>query len=1176
MENIANSTNSTDSTNSSTVAVIAEKINTLFDLFFDRSEDSFSNEFCPVIILGEILEAVELQQKSAYLKMSESQLFVLAVILDKIATFLQSTTQLTISNGAVQETHTITLIDYFKKIREQHYHRAEKNGVLHICPYHEESLFVHLILTCITSIAHNLKSVDTDNVYESEDEMFLIGLTGLFHDLGKMSTMKFITITKPNDNGGNNNGLSYPFHGEMGSGILAQLWNPSFGSTISLKNWETMCRAICVHMCGYHENDSTSVNACYKWSLLQIENTDVKQLLLPLSIGDSFSAFRFPHVENDVSDVIMSREKFASAITHEFDFVKFVETYGLTNGLVILMRGMSGSGKSTVSNMIRTMLESNGVPVVLVERDALMCKVSAEHMGETYDLESKADGGNYPRFFNNYEKNKKALSKKVNALMTTRILDGLVSNSVVIIDTVMNLFDGIDFVLPPIVRTSFVISVDVVRNCEMLEDGGRLGISLEEQIKISGDRTMESWLPTSSLSRTSALTSVSTITHVIDSFSTNFKIKVSRPRLSHVVAWNSMSTEYVCIGETLRQIAICTNHLSKTNIAGVTGVDGAIEHKSDDQLDIITYANNLYLEGGWNFMIDAIAAQGFVVSTPIEFKSTDFANRVVKIKYIDNNKKWRPIWTRQCRGICMFLNNENKIVPIKYLLQKGAEVLTGLHIDAHILGTQDVENTTDSELSVFDDVQIDTMKRLLRRDTINGVLSFKTDGSLLGVTVYFGEMAKIVDQWIELYGDAFTKAFGQTMKTITGLTCVLSTQGTYFIGNDMQNYMTTAILGIISTSDDALNIAGSSPSSADFMSNYGTCNGAIVTFCKNIATLTESNKAIMLEGAITSCTISFEAICASRKSIWGDLHTELAVSYPNSFVRYLGMSVCSDTSISFHPHFATINSVFDEPYWWNITHSSEIESMLTDLSKVIRRTMTTDEYLEIHPIHNVRPVTNGYFDFEGFVFYTVCGESHIVNSDGRITFGLDTVFDYGKIKTQEYYNSHKFRPENVGYLIELAETASDIFPLTYATREFFTNVKTGLTSALLNVLDVLSTDESLLDCLPEKARNGFRDRPRDVQMKILVNSIGEKIYDICYGEFVKTFPLLHRDGVTETDVKKLSEIKGTLKSIVMKFSPWSSDFENNVNVACANIMSKTDEKSMLLKTLFGYCVQCPH
>ena len=93
--------------------------------------------------------------------------------------------------------------------------------------------------------------------------------------------------------------------------------------------------------------------------------------------------------------------------------------------------------------------------------------------------------------------------------------------------------------------------------------------------------------------------------------------------------------------------------------------------------------------------------------------------------------------------------------------------------------------------------------------------------------------------------------------------------------------------------------------------------------------------------------------------------------------------------------------IFKEPLYWKISHSSEIEQHINWLSDVIRGRKEISEYLSaMEPCNYDKDVNLTY---EGFVFYRSFGE----------------YYDYSKIKTQEFYKTHKYRERNIQYLITL-------------------------------------------------------------------------------------------------------------------------------------------------------------
>ncbi len=103
-----------------------------------------------------------------------------------------------------------------------------------------------------------------------------------------------------------------------------------------------------------------------------------------------------------------------------------------------------------------------------------------------------------------------------------------------------------------------------------------------------------------------------------------------------------------------------------------------------DVMDICEYVNFLYKTFGLDGLLSAFRMQQYTVS------HLHSDPRILRMNYLDNNRLWRPRWSRQTRGTVFWLNDEDVWVPIKFLLERGAEVLTGFHVKNGVSETDNV------------------------------------------------------------------------------------------------------------------------------------------------------------------------------------------------------------------------------------------------------------------------------------------------------------------------------------------------------------------------------------------------------------------------------------------------------------------------------------------------------
>jgi hypothetical protein len=581
------------------------------------------------------------------------------------------------------------------------------------------------------------------------------------------------------------------------------------------------------------------------------------------------------------------------------------------------------------------------------------------------------------------------------------------------------------------------------------------------------------------------------------------------------------------------------------------------EDKEYIDKSIIEYANYLYKNNSWENMIKIISEQRFDVTEFKHLKKIILENKIIKIKYMEHCQLWKPKWARQSRGVILRLNDDNIIVCDKMLLIRGAEVLTGIHLKAGVNETQDISF---SGSKILDDSQNNTVMKLINRLPIEGIVSFKNDGSLLGITLYevnsttaqfyLKTINKFIDDNKDNKDNNESSHFNNSIdfaKTIIEMAeqmnlpfiPIFSSQGTIFLGEDMHDYMVTSILvGTNCLSQNQLDEIATNESPIKIFNQYGR------DFLEKLRTFYDNIIEPLKKEAMC---LSFEAICNFRKSSWNKHHPELAISYPETMLRFLGCTFNVGLTVGIYKAHYQLEDIiekvgFEQPLWWRISHSIQIENMMIDLSKTIMNQMNEAEYLDKYKPSNSYLPKHLYFDYEGWIFYKE-------NTDGTI--------DYSKIKTEEYYKAHKFKPENVKMLIELGKFAKDIFPLTKVVTIFFDGLSIKLLTIMNEILDYLQNKEILFNGLPEKAQISFPKQNEHVKIKMLINA-SSLWQQLCFDVFKKTFDSL----------EKTNEVDMILKSIVLELKPWLILDTSRSNLD-ANIIETINQSPLCLRNLFG-------
>lgn len=863
---------------------------------------------------------------------------------------LHITTPIFITTETEQKMLDYSLKDLLVHMKTQNWHNTET----HNSGYHTESLLTHSILCMFLTHAYNTHS--------NNNPIHLL-LTSLFHDVGKMGTQQIL----------NNGHVAFPYHGEAGSGILLKLYNTKYG--ISQTDYYNICRTISCHMCGYHNLTANDDFTTYKWNMFQLENPQVKSLLTSLSIGDNLG--RTGLYDTDNQEFINSRTDFYNHISKQFNPQSMLNTY---NTCMIVLRGLSGSGKSYTATQLKQHLTKLNIKYTYISRDEHMLSVVGSHL----KIEPKEE--NYSTIYNYYQENKSFLCDKINNRMKQLIDTSIIQNKIIILDTVMSLFPAFKSLITDNFNNCFVISIDVIRNSLYSTTQTRHGLSLNEQIKLGGVKTPIQW---------------SYFHKNLSSYSTMLKEKEidNNPRLTYQM------THTLGLDEILNLIhPIITFKYPKADLS----------------LEIVDYLNSLSKTLTQKQIKEKLNSNNYLYNNK---------NNIVSMSYMDFNRQWNPKWTRQARGMIFYLDKENNYIPLKYQLQKGAELLTSKHVKSNIVQTNDIVDM-DTPMP-FDENQKYILDCLINKKPLTSYLSSKVDGALLGINIYKNPLlSKIIEEAVNSSHHKFTINFMNLCKKHIGYVGTLSTQKTLFTTEQILiSYHVNAIVGDIESPTTEFEELEKSP------------------FITKINELLNSNKDTFNTDVIT---LNFEAVCKDRTSVFNKTYTHsyLAINYTRSFISFLGASTISlPSSLNYHPHFTLTNNIFEEPNYWSITHSNEIETIMDNLTKVIRGTITYDNFLSLHkPKNNITKEMH----FEGFVLFTP------FEQDNKKIF-----YDYNKLKTIEYYNSHKYNPSKFDYLLELSKSPyAHHFPICSLISNNVSKVKEHMKEITLYMKDIV---EKIID-----------------------------------------------------------------------------------------------------------------
>ncbi len=535
-----------------------------------------------------------------------------------------------------------------------------------------------------------------------------------------------------------------------------------------------------------------------------------------------------------------------------------------------------------------------------------------------------------------------------------------------------------------------------------------------------------------------------------------------------------------------------------------------------DLMDIGEYVNFLYKKFGLDGLMSVLRLQQYTVS------HLHSDNRILRMNYLDNNRIWRPRWSRQTRGTIFWLNDDDVWVPIKFLLERGAEVFTGFHVKNGVTETDNVsiENIAckSARIPVLDDAQQKLIEYLITNSEIPDglVTSFKKDGSLLGCTFYKDKnIQEYMRQLIINTGDKFSLQVLQFCDELNIHLLTFSTQSTLLVGEFMQDYTVTALLSTV-MSDAQL----AQYSDKTYLEVFQMFGKPVISMMHD---LIQSVNAKLSSNDLDTITLSMESICKERTTVFKGaiVHTELALSYQESSLTVLGISFSNIHKVTYHPHYEFSEQIHSigliEPSFWIVSHTEQINSLIESIDNVIKGQITINKFYEIHPPSN-KFTFQEIIDYEGFVTYSMKRNEY-------------ESLNYNKIKTDAYYKMHKPRKEHMKYIIEMAQypEVQKVYPICVVARDFYSNLDN------LNVIHAkfmqihTTTDSPLFLSLNEKAQKSFHTQQPKVQLKMLINApIGFQKVGI---ELFKEFYPFQEEKVSS---EVLEEIGSVMKSIFMK------------------------------------------
>jgi len=993
--------------------------------------------------------------------------------------------------------HTLNTIgDFFKeKVAGKHYH----SDGLHTCP-HKESLLDHLkecARICLTyAIELKFSPLECKKAY----------VAGLLHDIGKMGTLTKLSKY-----------LAFKGHPIVGGALIelffSQAITEKFG--ITLEDWGDIAAAASVHMCSYFKGQTSQL---HKQSVAILPD-GVKRLLAVLSIGDPLAmepSEGYSKTKKEIfEDVMSSYEEYMETLKSPFN----PALLNKKQGTIIFLNGSSGAGKTTLAIKL---LEKFGVKAIWCNRDFLMVLITLERLGKK---PIKSYEEITPELYNwchaEYVKSKKAWASQINAAMRREIAEALQLGKIVLVDTLAAMYESVTSFLPDNAIHAYRVVIWLHRNQPFTEaeTTGRLGMSLPLQLSIHGEKSLLNPLPLNINWFNMSPATESGVTATGELKEEAYQSFLGLTFCGRVGAMNHV-LDHVC--EKIKEIHTYQKTLPKIPVLAQTY-----------DMILIELVQRLKDVGGLEAIVQFFTAYSYTVNRYIP--------DVVGIKYIDGmNQIWQPLWSREARGRFYYIGSE-KVVELKSALQRGIEVLTKAHMDMGIKATQDVDPKA---WDIFDANQRAVLKSFSGSNAIDAYLSGKVDGSLLIINIIpiGSEQYKLIVDLALAHGDEFTKTI-VSYCIENGLDLVtVSTQGTLFIGPDMQDYFITAIEPLIGQKISVM---------ADW-------TWVVPIF---VARVLKYYKSMNISSMVNLC---FEAYCKDRTTITGKEHTELAIGYDHSGFNLLGMMYNGN----YVPHFKMPRHTFTQPIFIRVSSTDQVFQLMKELDEVVMGVRTKEQFLSNFAIDEF---TAPVIQFEGFVLLTQL-------PNGR--------FDYAKYKAGLYYKCHKVHKENIQELCQLPPSCSEHYPIIKKMKGFFDGLNVKLEALVSESFQVLESQinkqssfyksqavkaqarwDAVIDAkIPEVAHMCpaccyFADQTKETALK-----------DAALKELAKNKETIFRMMLNIKDVSKelvcligaittrlfgleSEELMSFVKNLFMKIEPWKAGWQNRL----AELLKTFDE-----------------
>lgn len=986
--------------------------------------------------------------------------------------------QLEIKDGIQILKNDLTFKSIFDYIKSKAWHyNATKTK---ITP-HSETLYEHSIYT--GEKAYN----EAYYLGFSEHECKKMFFCGLLHDIGKPGTYLEGTTF-----------ISFKGHGILGSSILENLWSEEIYNYLKLtkNDWGDICVCTSVHMCGYFLNQTTEYHSFY----FNVLSPSVKKMLSVLRIADQLSLVPYEHEHINMTEIETKLKEtklqfnIENHITNE-EIKTFLTFNKLDKGLIFMINGSSSSGKTTYALELIDKLISLGIHknhIANISRDLYIVNYYLKYNSLNTITDKEMTSDLYTKAYSFYKLDKKNISKIINLEILNDINNILVIGGIVVIHSLITMHLSINTIIPDIAIDTPKISIWINRNqlINSIDSEERLGLSLDAQINLYGDCNTFNPLPLN----INWYNLISITEFNDENFTKN--LNKSRPHLTLTTSWNKCSENN--INYILENVIINIYNYNQS----ISRIPSLLEVNNMTDIQLLEYLKT----------IDNIKT----FFTLHHYKVYVIDN-IVGIKYIDGiNKIWKPLWARKMRGKFYYIGS--KVIVIKDSLIRGMEILpkSGYYEKYGITETQDYQH----DKSIFDSAQQELIT-LFKTDNVltkETFITLKVDGSLIVINIYpiESEQYSIVNNVIENHADHFTKLLANYCKENNLPLITISTNGTLFIGNLMQDYFLTSIQNLVSFEVQSL---------SDWINIIPIFTKIFMDYYNHLQLLLKNNNPI---------SICFEAVCKNRTTFLGNVHNELAVNYDNNNLILLGL--CNNNL--YYPHFKLPRIIFTQPWYMSIHNTTQVFNILDMLDQIVCDKIDKHELFKLGTINDSFMSTD--LHVEGLILLSY----------------LDNGLDYEKIKTKEYYICHNIKKDNLSIVHKFHKNYDNYYPIIKNVRHFVENIKPSVEKLINTSFTMLKNEINITSKfyinLDDNARKSIdkiitnlNNVNTGVALKIFLNNKNNviNINDLFIPMIKEIFP--HR-------VSPMGDFLIFLKKLLMTVKPW----ENKTIIIDENMISE--------------------